>query len=133
MFVHRLSLRAVLKVAVKLYIRLDGRLQVDIHKPDVCVGAVGALHVLLIRLFEFIFCFSRELSRRCVFSEVIPCSLVDMYRLYSESPRPGPSWDRIQVRGDFPHPFRPAMAPNQPPARWVLGLLPGDKAAGVSR
>jgi hypothetical protein len=31
----------------------------------------------------------------------------------------------------FLHPFRPAVEPNQPPVQWVLGLVPGGKAAGA--
>jgi hypothetical protein len=28
---------------------------------------------------------------------------------------------------DFPHLFRPALGPNQPPVQWVSGLAPGGK------
>ena len=45
---------------------------------------------------------------------------------------------RIEFRlggGVFPHPFRQAVGPGpiQPPAQWVPGLFPGDKAAGAWR
>jgi hypothetical protein len=32
---------------------------------------------------------------------------------------------------DFPHSFRPALEPGQPPVQGVPGLFPGDKAAGL--
>jgi len=33
--------------------------------------------------------------------------------------------------GNFPHSSRPDLGPTQPPVQRVLGLFPGDKAAGV--
>jgi hypothetical protein len=36
-------------------------------------------------------------------------------------------------RRDFQNLSRPALFPTQPPVQWLLGLLPGYKAAGVWR
>jgi hypothetical protein len=41
------------------------------------------------------------------------------------------SGDRIPTRRDFPHPSKPALGPNQPPAQWVPGVSRWIKAAGA--
>jgi len=32
---------------------------------------------------------------------------------------------------NFPHPFRPALGPTQPPTQYVAGLFPEGKVAGA--
>jgi hypothetical protein len=47
--------------------------------------------------------------------------------------RTGVDGPRIECRygRDFLHPSRPALGPNQPSIKWVPGLCPRVKAAGV--
>jgi hypothetical protein len=39
----------------------------------------------------------------------------------SDSLRARRSGDRVTVRADFPHPYRPALVPSQPPIQLVSG------------
>ena len=38
-----------------------------------------------------------------------------------------------QVILSSPYPFKPTLGPTQPPIKWEIGLLSGDKAAGAWR
>ena len=39
-------------------------------------------------------------------------------------------WQHVNIT-DFPHYYRPAQGPTQPPVQWVLRPFPGGKAAGA--
>jgi hypothetical protein len=86
------------------------------------------LDVIKIGIYSY-HCFSecwRKCQLACVFTVFIfklcgPDSVVSIVTAYRLD---GPGIES-QCGRDFPHLFRPALRPTQPPVQWVSGLFPG--------
>jgi hypothetical protein len=101
--------------------------------------------MLLCDIANFLYCLETRYQQSCVrrrssseqtdplscrlYTNVGRNSIVGIATRYGlDGPGIESPWGR-----DFPHPFRPAMEPTQPPIQWVPGLFPGGKAAGAWR
>ena len=79
---------------------------------------------------------SRQTNRRSVFLNIAHVTRVKCFcasgHVGTRYGLEGPAIESWRGR-DFPHPFRPALGPTQPPIQWVPGLFPGGKEAEAWR